>query len=85
MKLPTLPESELLRGNDTRVLLAIVNGARTLDEIVGMTGIARPTAYDSMLWLRECRLVTWEPVKAATLRALVAEQPITHRRRRRRR
>lgn len=65
-------------GNgSTRVLLAVVEGCRTYDELMARTGFARGTVARHLHNLRGLGLVDWEYNKSATLHPLVEEVPPT--------
>lgn len=71
------PNSEE-HGNTTRtrILLAVVGGARTYGEIIAATGLARSTIHPRLHELRRQGLVTWADGRRGTIRPLVRQVPI---------
>lgn len=64
---------ETISPAQTRVLLAVVDGARTVRGVARACGINVSTAHTHLCHLRERRLVDWTPERSATLHALVVE------------
>lgn len=57
----------------TKALLAVLDGARTVRQVASTTGRSSGTAYRALLRLRDAGLVAFEPRRAGTLRPLVRE------------
>lgn len=64
--------SDYIGGYAARVLLAVVNGARTVREIAERVGLAPSTAQGYLKALRVQGLVSWETDRDGTPRATVA-------------
>ncbi len=62
-------------GNqETRALMAVLAGARTVEDVNRLCGWqSRGGTHSVLVRLRDRGLVTWEPNKAGTLRPLVKE------------
>lgn len=61
----------IARDCRTRVLLAVMAGARTTTEIAAAAGCGRPRAHAHLEALRREGLVTWERGRQGTIRPLV--------------
>lgn len=67
------PASAILNG-ETRALLAVLGGARTVREVAQRCGWSSPsTAHEHLRALRTRGLVAWEPGTFRTLHPLVEE------------
>ena len=58
---------------DTRVLLAVLQGHRTYSELMAATRLHRMAVRGALLRLLADGLVTWQPGLQATLRPLVRQ------------
>lgn len=63
--------TEAFDDRETRVLLAVLTGARTYGNLIERTRVPRSTLHAVLTKLREEGLVTWEPGKQGTIRPTV--------------
>ena len=61
--------ADRIGNTKTRCLLAVLQGARTIDEVAAAVGIHRMTAYAHLKHLRERGLVSWRDGEKGTLHA----------------
>ena len=64
-------EGVVTGDSGTRVLLAVICGATTYDEMVAITHLNRSSVHRHLKRLQAWGLVTWEPDHKRTLRSAV--------------
>ena len=73
-----IPQHAILAGDSaTRVLLAVLSGASTYEQLVKVTGKNRATIHEHLVRLRGEGLVDWDSGRWGTLRSAVTVVAMT--------